>query len=187
MPETPFPEDAAGKPDDGVTVSTTPVPLTLRALEDDRVPTGQAGLGAYLGDRLIARNTFPTDFVAKLPLDELFANPVPLLFHAALGGPGIQGTLYALVPSEPLEEEAGEEEEEPWAASVPRFEDAIEDESDSEEQRAMFPLGILVRVARDRKFPDDLALEAGDLLHAVLTGESSEVIDRVLEDLLDDS
>jgi hypothetical protein len=42
-------------------------------------------------------------------------------------------------------------------------------------------------VARDRKYPDDLALEAGDLLHAVLTGESSEVIDRVLEDLLDDS
>jgi len=187
MPDIPFPDDAAGKPDEGVTVSTTPVPLTLRALEDERVPSGQAGLGAYLGDRLIARNTFPSEFVDKLPLAALFAEPVPLLFHVALGGPGIQGTLYALVPSEPLEDEVSEEDDEPWSASVPRFEDAIEEPAEGEEQRAMFPLGVLVRVARDRKYPDDLALEAGDLLHAVLTGESSEVIDRVLEDLLDDS
>jgi hypothetical protein len=51
----------------------------------------------------------------------------------------------------------------------------------------MFPLGILVRVARDRKFPNDLGLEAKDLLHTVLTGETHEVIDRVLDDLLNDS
>jgi hypothetical protein len=95
--------------------------------------------------------------------------------------------LYALVPSGPFEEES--EETEPWAESVPRYEDSLEDaeSEDGQERRAMFPLGILVRVARDRKFPNDLGLEAKDLLHTVLTGETHEVIDRVLDDLLNDS
>lgn len=187
MAEPEFAEEGNRPADDGVTVSTTPVPLSLRALDDERVPEGQAGLGTFLGDRLIARNTFPTEFVDRLPLSELFSEPVPLLFHVALGGPGIQGTLYALVPSGPFEEEESEESE-PWSDSVPRYEDSLEDAEmeDGEERRAMFPLGILVRVARDRKFPDDLGAEAKDLLHTVLTGETHEVIDRVLDDLLRD-
>src|SRR5262249_54888853 len=133
-------------------------------------------------------NTFPTEFVEKLPLTELFSEPVPLLFHVALGGPGIQGTLYALVPSGPFEEES-EESEEPWMESVPRYEDALEaaELEEGQERRAMCPLGVLVRVARARRFPNDLGLEAKDLLHTVLTGQTHEVIDRVLEDLLDDS
>ena len=190
MSEPEFAEEPGLPNDDGVTVSTTPLPLVLRTLEDDRVPAGQAGLGTYLGERLIARNTFPTEFVERLPLTELFSQPVPLLFHVALGGPGIQGTLYALVPSGPFEEdEESDEAEEPWAESVPRYEDSLDaaDLEEGQERRAMFPLGVLVRVARDRRFPNDLGLEAKDLLHTVLTGQSHEVIDRVLEDLLDDS
>ncbi len=188
MSEPDYAEDASRPADDGVTVSTTPVPLVLRPLDDERVPAGQAGLGSFLGERLIARNTFPTEFVERLPISELFSEPVPLLFHVAIGGPGIQGTLYALVPSGPFEEES-EEELEPWAESVPRYEDSLEDAEveAGEERRAMFPLGVLVRVARDRKFPDDLGAEAKDLLHTVLTGETHEVIDRVLDDLLNDS
>ena len=187
MSEPDYAEDASRPADDGVTVSTTPVPLELRTLDDERVPEGQAGLGTFLGERLIARNTFPTEFVERLPISELFSEPVPLLFHVAVGGPGIQGTLYALVPSGPFEEES--EETEPWAESVPRYEDTLEDVEGEEgqERRAMFPLGVLVRVARDRKFPDDLGAEAKDLLHTVLTGETHEVIDRVLDDLLNDS
>jgi len=186
MAEPDFAEEGSRPADDGVTVSTTPVPLSLRALDDERVPEGQAGLGTFLGERLIARNTFPADFVERLPISELFSQPVPLLFHVALGGPGIQGTLYALVPSGPFEEDS--DETEPWSDSVPKFEDAVEDgeTDDGEERRAMFPLGVLVRVARDRKFPDDLGAEAKDLLHTVLTGETHEVIDRVLDDLLRD-
>jgi hypothetical protein len=175
--------DADSSPGD-VTVSTTPVPLTLRPFEDERVPAGQTGISAFLGDRVIARNTFPTEFIERIPLDRIFEAPVPLIFHATESGPGIQGTLYAVVPAELLE--PAEEEPEPWAVSLPRYEDAIVDEEagDAGDFQAMFPLGVLVRVRRDRKFPRDLALEAGDLLHTVLTGRTHEPIDRVLDDLL---
>jgi hypothetical protein len=45
-------------------------------------------------------------------------------------------------------------------------------------------LGNIVRLSRDRKHPEDLAAEASDILMTVLTGTVSEVVDRVLEDLL---
>jgi len=183
---TDAPEDnfEAGTPAGDVTVSTTPVPLTLRPFADERVPEGQTGISAFLGDRMIARNTFPTEFIERIPLDKVFETPVPLVFHATETGPGIQGTLYAVVPADLLEAE--EEEPEPWAASLPRYEDAIteEDTGESADIHAMFPLGVLVRMRRDRKYPGDLAREAGDLLHTVLTGRTHEPIDRVLDDLL---
>ncbi len=47
-------------------------------------------------------------------------------------------------------------------------------------------LGNIVRLSRDRKHPEDLAAEASDVLMTVLTGAVSEVVDRVLEDLLED-
>jgi hypothetical protein len=154
--------------------------LVIKPITDERVPAGSLGLGAFLGDRLIARNTFPEELVEKLPLTQLFAEPVPLLFQAGLGGPGIQGTLFAVVPAGPIEDST-DEEAEPWAASVPRYEDAI---GEPEQLQVLFPLGILVRVAGDRKFPADLAREAADLLQTALKGETHEVIDRVLDDLL---
>ena len=45
-------------------------------------------------------------------------------------------------------------------------------------------LGHIVRLARDRKHPEDLAHEAMDVLATILTGSVSEVVDRVLEELL---
>ena len=181
QPFEPEPEEAPGE--DGVTLSTTPVPLRVEPIDDDRVPPGQAGLGAWLGGRLVARNSFPAELVARLPLDKLFGEPVSLVFRATTGGPGVQGTLFAAVPAELLEEDR--EAEEPWAASVPRFEDA-EGSTTEDSARALFPLGMLVRVERDRKHPGNLALEAADLLQTALTGRVHEVIDRVLDDLLND-
>lgn len=165
-------------PSDGVTVSTTPVPISVRVLDDERVPAGDTGLGAYLADRLIARNALPAEFVERLPLAALFADPVPLVFQAGVGGPGIQGTLFAVVPSGPMQ--AVVEPEEPWAASVPRY----EGDHAAEAEPVLFPLGMLVRTARDRKYPEDLTREATDLLQAVLQGRAGDVIDRLLDDLL---
>ena len=178
MPEsTPEPGHVPGPGE--ITVSTTPLLLAVRPLDDERVPAGQAGLGCYLGNRLVARNAFPAQFVARLPLDTIFSRPVPLVFQAEVGGPGIRGTLFAAVATALLRDI--DEPPEPWAASVPRFEDSVPSEEDG---RTLFPLGVLVRVARDRKFPDDLAREAADLLQTALTGQTHEVIDRVLDDLL---
>ena len=77
---------------------------------------------------------------------------------------------------------------------VPAFElegtrrpDASE-ETPSLEDGAAVPvyLGNIVRLSRDRKHPEDLAAEASDVLMTVLTGTVSEVVDRVLEDLLEE-
>jgi len=180
MSQPPFPDQPA--PSDGtVMVSTTPIPLTVRVIDDDRVPPGETGFGAYLADRLVARNALPSELIDRLPLAALFADPVPLVFQVGLGIPGIRGTLFALVPFGPMQ--AAVEPEEPWAASVPKFEAEAAAETGAAEP-VLFPLGILVRTARDRKFPGDLPREAADLLRTALSGETHEVVDRVLDDLL---
>jgi hypothetical protein len=177
MSEPTAPDDSV--PDGTVTLTTTPIPLSVRPISDERVPDGQVGIAAFLGERMIARNAFPAEFVEQARLEELFSEPVPLVFHAGVSGPGIEGTLFAVVSRAALEQE---EDAEPWSASVPSFEQTVEE--GEEPPQALLPLGMLVRVERDRKYPDDLAREAADLLQTVLTGKTSEVIDRLLDDLL---
>jgi hypothetical protein len=109
----------------------------------------------------------------------------------------------------PDEEEEGAS---PWAESVPgtAYDRAIqegpanategaedaeddgdeEDEKDEEEdgpgqerQAAVF-LGQIIRFDHDRKHPGDLALETMDVLRTIVQGDVSEVVDKVLEDLL---
>jgi hypothetical protein len=79
-----------------------------------------------------------------------------------------------------------EEPEEPWAASVPRFED-VSAKVESDEQEAIVPLllGHIVRFAKDRRHPDDLAAEAADILRAILSDDRPlhDVVDKILEDL----
>ena len=60
-----------------------------------------------------------------------------------------------------------------------------EDAEDSgrERQAAVF-LGQIIRFDHDRKHPDDLALETMDVLRTIVQGDVSEVVDKVLEDLL---
>jgi hypothetical protein len=49
---------------------------------------------------------------------------------------------------------------------------------------APIPLGHVVRYERDRVHPDSLPLEAVDLLRKIIEGNTSEVVDRALADLL---
>ena len=47
-------------------------------------------------------------------------------------------------------------------------------------------LGHIVRFAADRKHPDDLAAEAVDVLHKILTGGTlSDANSKAIDDLLD--
>jgi hypothetical protein len=113
---------------------------------------------------------------------------------------------------DPPEEE--EESASPWADSVPgtaydraiqegpvpagRDPQAAEDEEDEEdedgedeeeddpgqERQAAVFLGQIIRFDHDRKHPGDLALETMDVLRTIVQGDVSEVVDKVLEDLL---
>ena len=68
----------------------------------------------------------------------------------------------------------------------------MEDEGDDDDEVdggdepsvAPIPLGNIVRFERDRVHPESLPLEAVDILRRVIDGETAEVVDRALADLL---
>lgn len=179
--------------------TSTPVQVRVEPVEDDRTPAGSVCLGTFIGERLVGRRVAPSEALDELRDFHLFDQPVHLGLVAYEESPGLQCRLLALLPADrfPLSEESeeGEEEEEsePWKASVPAPEFELEggtpasdDETPSLEDGAAVPvyLGNIVRLSKDRKHPEDLAAEATDVLMTVLTGSVSEVVDRVLEDLL---
>jgi hypothetical protein len=196
----PSSEGGEGRP--SVLVATsTPVQVRVEPVADERTPEGSVCLGTYIGDRLVGRRVAPTEALDELREFHLFDQPVHLGLVAFEESPGLQCRLLALLPADrfPVVEEGEEEEEdesEPWRASVPAPAFEAERERDSGEEGeppsledgAAVPvyLGNIVRLSRDRKHPEDLAAEASDVLMTVLTGAVSEVVDRVLEDLLGD-
>jgi len=63
-------------------------------------------------------------------------------------------------------------------------EDAEDEEEPGQERQAAVFLGQIIRFDHDRKHPGDLALETMDVLRTIVQGDVSEVVDKVLEDLL---
>jgi hypothetical protein len=149
-------------------------------------------MGTYRNDRLVARCALPPEAWAKVQEHGFFENPVPVVLVAREAPPGLQCQLFAMVVlPEGLELETDDEDQEPWADSVPGagYEAAISGDDDEGEDEgdprvAPIPLGTIVRFAKDRVHPDSLPLEAADVLRKVIEGRTSEVVDRALEDLL---
>ena len=148
-------------------------------------------MGSYRNGRLIARSVLPPEAWSQIQAYGIFDEPIQIVLVARTAPPGLQCQLYAMVPL-PEDEE---DDEEPWSASVPgsSYEAVIEqaeDEDDAEEEEdepavAPIPLGNIVRYERDRVHPESLPLEAVDVLRRIIDGETSEVVDRALADLLD--
>ncbi len=200
----------ADSPETPVALAATdrPLPLRLATIDDERAPDGMSCIGSFLGPKLVARCVVPPDAAAFLLERGLFAHPVRLALAAREESPGLQCQLFALVelPGDFFNRaEEEEESESPWADSVPGAaydrevsggsspmeSDADDDESeeipdgaeDAERQAAVF-LGQIIRFDKDRKHPGDLALETMDVLRTIVQGDVSEVVDKVLEDLL---
>jgi len=177
-------EESEGEPRPAVFVTTAqPVDVRVDRLTDERAPEGTA-LGAFIGDRLIARSAMDAESVDRLLALGLFDEPVPLGLFAYEEEPGLQCRLFALVRSDALREAANADE--PWKASVPSFEDR-EDNEDGEGGPSMetILLGHIVRFATDRKHPTDLAAEAVDILQKILTGGPlSDANQKAIDDLL---
>jgi len=182
-----------------VFVSTAlPVPLRVAPLDDERAPGGVA-LGAFIGERLVARCAMPREAIDHLMELDLFAEPVALALLAVEEDPGLQCRLFALVPADRIMDDDEEAVSEPWRASVPSFEDSVAgmdddddddlddgDDDDEESAVASILLGHIVRFDRDRKFVDDLTAEAADVLQKiVLGGELQDANSRAVDDLLD--
>jgi hypothetical protein len=205
-PETPEQPDAAV----ALAATDRALPLRLAPIEDERAPEGMACIGSFLGPKLVARCVVPPDAAAFLLERGLFAQPVRLALAAREEPPGLQCQLFALVDLPGDFFESPDEEEEagsPWADSVPgaaydramqeaaepaeerpaaeseEGEDEGEEDGADDRQAAVF-LGQIIRFDHDRKHPDDLALETMDVLRTIVQGDVSEVVDKVLEDLL---
>ncbi len=172
-----------------------PVSLLVTHLEDPRAPESSA-LAAYIDGRLVARSAMPAEAIARLLDLHLFDTPVSLGLFAYEEAPGLQCRLFALVPRNSLE--ANAHASEPWKESVPSFEASLEqqdddddddDDDEDDDETAPFEtilLGHIVRFAKDRRHPEDLAAEAVDVLQRIIHGaESLEDADRkAIDDLL---
>ena len=179
-----------------------PLPLRLEPIEDERAPDGMSCIGAFIGPKLVARCVVPPDAAAFLLERGLFSEPVRLALAAREEPPGLQCQLFALIDLPADFFSGGDERDEasPWAESVPgaAYDREVADEGGSgsegalqeadagrgEERQAAVFLGQIIRFAKDRRHPDDLALETMDVLRTIVQGEVSEVVDKVLEDLL---
>jgi len=192
----------ADSPERPVALAATdrPLPLRLEPIEDERAPDGMSCIGSFLGPKLVARCVVPPDAAAFLLERGLFTQPVRLALAAREEPPGLQCQLFALVdlPSDFFSGEESEAES-PWSESVPgaayerevsgepaprEAPDEASGESAAEEQQAAVFLGQIIRFDKDRRHPEDLALETMDVLRTIVQGEVSEVVDKVLEDLL---
>ena len=202
----------ADSPETPVALAATdrPLPIRLATIEDERAPDGMSCIGSFLGPKLVARCVVPPDAAAFLLERGLFSNPVRLALAAREESPGLQCQLFALVelPGDFFNRSEDEEEaESPWADSVPgaAYDRAVSGEeaggeeedgdgeddadataeaaADADRQAAVF-LGQIIRFEKDRKHPGDLALETMDVLRTIVQGDVSEVVDKVLEDLL---
>jgi hypothetical protein len=187
--EDPFQPEDEEKPETPVAFVSTQEPVTLRVAEvdDDRMPEGMICMGTFFDDRLIARSAVTPEALTELVDRSVFEAPVRLALAAVEEEPGLQCRLFALLPVTQLQE-TDEEPDEPWAESVPRYEDVLDDDEEEDDALASILLGHIVRFQKDRKHPSDLAAEAADILRTILTNEQplTNVVDKLLDDLLDD-
>lgn len=195
-------DEGDGKP--AVFVTTRePVQLTVAQVDDPRAPDSSAFV-AHIDGRMVARSAMPPEAIERLIALRLFEEPVRLGLFAFEEAPGLQCRLFALVPSEAIEAQAHADE--PWKASVPRYEamrdiendldDDLDDEGDDEDDEESMEaevapfetilLGHIVRFDRDRRHPEDLAAEAVDVLQRIIHGaDSLQDADRkAIDDLL---
>lgn len=166
--------------------TASPVRLEVRPVEHHLTPSGAVCIGTFHDGRAIGRCAIPEESVAEFLEMDLFKRPVSLALNVRRGGPGVEGSLLALVPMESAEDE----EEEPWKASVPGsgYEEVAGDEEDRKETQLVgIFLGQVVRFEEDRRNPGNLLREAADMLAGVIRGQVGSVVDRVLQDLTDTS
>jgi hypothetical protein len=165
----------------------SPIALEARSLRTPMVPEGAVGLGYYYAGHLIARSV-----VAAGALDtihSLLSAPVSVALAAREDEAGnIDGRLCLVLPVDEDGEE-GEDGAEPWRASVPPPPTELGDGEDAvaadDTQFALLPIGNVVRPAADRRHPDDVAIDAREMLENLLSGGGRDAVQKAIDELLD--
>ncbi len=166
--------------------TAAPVQLEVRPVDHHLTPAGTVCIGTFHAGRAIGRCAIPEESVDDFLEMDLFDDPVALALNVRLGGPGIEGSLLALVPMDQTQR-GKDEPDEPWRASVPGagFETRSDGESEdsASSQLVGIFLGEIVRFERDRKDADSMLREAADMLSCLISGQVASVVDRVIEEL----
>ena len=173
---------------EGVLVGTaSPLKVRVEEIEHHLAPEGTTCIGTFYRNQLISRCAVPGETAREFLSMELFDRPVSLALNVRPGGPGLEGSLLALVPLSQTERRGrGEDEDVPWKSSVPGsgYEEAAREIDEEEEGHLVgIFLGQVVRFDEDRQHPDNLVREAADMLAGVVRGRVGKLVDRVLEDL----
>ena len=183
----PPPREDQAKQEHVLVGTAAPVKLDVRPVEHHLTPDNTVCIGTFHDGRMIGRCAIPDESVGDFLEMDLFDEPVALALNVRLGGPGVEGSLLALVPMEQTGEVEESESDEPWRASVPGAsfdnDDAGLPDGASANQLVGIFLGEIVRFDRDRKNSDSLLREAADMLAGVIRGQVGSVVDRVIEDL----
>jgi len=183
--------DDHGKPEHVLVGTASRVQLVVRPVEHHLTPEHTICIGTFHDEQIIGRCAIPEESVDDFLEMDLFDEPVALALNVRLGGPGIEGSLLALVPMEQAED-GDASADEPWRASIPgaAFDNDTDTDGDTKDEGAAGSnqlvgifLGEIVRFDCDRKNPDSLLREAADMLAGVIRGQVGTVVDRVIEDL----
>ena len=166
--------------------TATPLKLDVRPIKHHLTPRNSVCIGTFHEDRAIGRCAIPRESVDGFLQMDLFDQPVALALNVRKGGPGMEGSLLALVPMDRASQ-GGSDRDEPWKASVPgaAYDAAIKaggDNSKSTQLVGIF-LGEVVRFEGDRREPASMLREAADMLACVIRGKVDSVGGRVIEDL----
>src|SRR5512138_2356133 len=148
---TETPDDAGNdaRPSPAAIAATEhPVQITVKLVDDERIPEGMVCMGSYRNGRLVGRAVLPPEAWNQITEYGIFDEPVQIVLVARTAPPGLQCQLYAMVP---IPDEDDDEPEEPWSASVPgaSYESSVEQDGeegdDGEPAVAPIPLGNIVR------------------------------------------
>jgi hypothetical protein len=181
---------------DELVVVTHPEPIRLEArqIEHESVPEGEVALAYFYEGRLLARGVVSPEAVKAI--SGILNDPVSVALAATEDKDGnIDARLCLVLPVDPEKWASDDEDgpEEPWRSSVPaapsfesNFENvAAEDEDDDERPRvALLPIGNVVRNARDRHHPDNIARDLREMMINLIEGKASDAVEKAIDDLL---
>lgn len=187
--------------DDSVLVRTaSKVNVRLKPIRHHLTPDGSSCLGSFVNGNLIARCVLPEQTAAQFLRLGILEEPVHLALLVREAEPGLQGKLLALTPlPDDVSPEGGASDEPDWKESVPssNYEQEVAggagagpagpaEAGDDEERLAAVFLGKIIRFEDDRKHPDNLAMEAADILRSAVKGGAGDMVDRLLQDVSGD-
>lgn len=162
-----------------------PVVLEARTIEDVSTPDGSVALGYYYDGHVLARGVVAND--ALDAIQGLLRTPVSVALAATEDeGGNIEARVCLVLPVEPEDLPGGgdEEPEEPWRASLPTPPTELNGDYQEPPKLALLPIGNAVRGANHRNHPD-VAGDAKEMLHNLLSGRSHDAVRRAIDELLD--